>query len=264
MREDFAIIAGRGELPKIISDEWPEALVVSFKDVGIDYSPRNHFVAEFEKAGAFFRKLKRASIKRVCFAGKITRPQLKWYKMDMRTAFMLPKLNKAIHSTDGSALTIVRKLMESEDLEVIGAHEIIPSLLAGNGVLTQASPKEPVGLSSAIKLHDALSLGDVGQSIVMNGDLCLAVETLPGTEAMLKFVEEHRDTQIGGFILKASKKDQDLTIDMATIGPNTVDQVVRAGLEGIYLGASNTQILNRAEVINRANKAGIFIQGIEW
>ena len=52
-------------------------------------------------------------------------------------------------------------------------------------------------------------------------------------------------------------------VDLPSIGPETVDHAVRAGLAGIAVSAGSSLIIDRDEVINRADAAGIFVEGVE-
>ncbi|MDO6646773.1 LpxI family protein, partial [Acinetobacter guillouiae] len=80
----------------------------------------------------------------------------------------------------------------------------------------------------------ALSPLDVGQGAVVAGGLVLGIETLQGTDALLRFVGDTpaplRRCQ-GGVLVKAPKRGQDLRVDMPAIGPDTVRNAAAAGLE---------------------------------
>ena len=261
---NIAILSGRGILPHELSQSNPDALVVSFEGVGIDFEPKNLFEAQFEKAGALFKALQKNDVTKVCLAGAMSRPKIKMSKLDLKTMKLLPTIQKAIASSDGGTMSIVRALLEAEGFEVIGAHEICPDMLAGVGALGAIKPKDDRGLERALSIHADMAKNDVGQALVMRWGQCLAVESLPGTAAMLKFVADNSDDarEAEGYLYKNSKAGQDIRLDMASIGPDTIDQVVQAGLAGIYLGAGKVLMLGREELIARADKAGVFVVGL--
>ena len=53
----------------------------------------------------------------------------------------------------------------------------------------------------------------------------------------------------GGVILKSAQINQDERVDMPTIGPNTIKNVVKANLSGIAITADNVIVLDFQKVI---------------
>jgi len=109
---------------------------------------------------------------------------------------------------------------------------------------------------------------DIGQAAVVALGLTLAVEAQEGTDEMLARVLELPEHLRGtehercGVLAKLIKPAQDTRVDLPTIGPETVRRVAKAGLAGIVAEAGQAFILERDEVINLADAAGIFIVGI--
>jgi UDP-2,3-diacylglucosamine hydrolase len=100
----------------------------------------------------------------------------------------------------------------------------------------------------------------VGQGCVVAAALCLGVEAIYGTDALLADVASHRPLRHpskGGVFVKCAKAGQDLRVDLPTIGPDTIDRCVAAGLSGICLQAGHVIVLDRAEVVARADAAGL-------
>jgi len=94
--------------------------------------------------------------------------------------------------------------------------------------------------------------------------LCLAVETLPGTDAMLDFVALHarlRPDPSGarGVFYKAPKLGQDRRIDLPALGPETIRRAAAAGLAGVAFEAGGVLLLDRAATIAAAEAAGLFL-----
>jgi DUF1009 family protein len=66
----------------------------------------------------------------------------------------------------------------------------------------------------------------------------------------------------GGVLVKVEKPGQERRTDLPTIGPDTVTVAQQAGLRGIAVEAGATLVLDRDEVIRRADAAGLFVVGI--
>ena len=53
----------------------------------------------------------------------------------------------------------------------------------------------------------------------------------------------------GGVILKSAQINQDERVDMPTIGPNTIKNIVKTNLSGIAITADNVIVLDFQKVI---------------
>ena len=98
--------------------------------------------------------------------------------------------------------------------------------------------------------------------------MCLAVEALPGTQAMLDFVRLHAGLKPDpkgprGVLYKAPKPGQDRRADLPTIGPRTVRRAHAAGLRGIAFEAGGTLIADRDACVAEADRAGLFLWGVD-
>ena len=168
----------------------------------------------------------------------------------------------AMQAGDDATLRAVIEIFEEWELEVIGAHEIAPDLVPSEGVLCGAvSEADGADAARGAQIVAALGAADVGQGAVVAGGLCLAVEALPGTDAMLAFAASHTGLKNGakGVFYKAPKPAQDLRIDLPAIGIETVKNAAAAGLAGIAWQAGGVMLLDRAAVVAAAQEAGLFL-----
>lgn len=255
-----AIIAGEGRLAPILAGRLPEAPVFTLHGIAPDL-PAQSF--RLERLVPFLDHLLDEGVTRVTFAGAIRRPSLDPEMFDPRTAALVPRILAAIGSGDDAALRIVIEIFEEFGLNVLGVADIAADLIPGEGVLLG----EPLSVDKADAIRAATILQatgplDLGQGIVVAKGLCLALETLPGTAAMLEFAASHQALRTGkarGVFYKAPKPGQDLRIDLPTIGPDTVDQAAKAGLAGIAWQAGGVILLEKEESMRRAADAGLFL-----
>jgi hypothetical protein len=63
-------------------------------------------------------------------------------------------------------------------------------------------------------------------------------------------------------LVKAPKSGQDLRFDLPTVGPKTIEGVAEAGLAGIAVIAGSTIAADSQGMIEAADRAGLFIQGL--
>ena len=115
----------------------------------------------------------------------------------------------------------------------------------------------------AAEIVAALGSVDVGQAAVVARGVCLGVEAVAGTDALLASVAALpaalRAPGRAGLLMKAPKPGQDRRVDLPALGPDTVDGAARAGLAGIAFEAGGVMLLDRAAAVARADETGLFL-----
>lgn len=261
---DTALIAGTGALPALLAAERPDLLICELEGFASAIPGAEPLRFRIERLVPFLNDLVRRGIRRVCFAGAIQRPKLEPTKFDFRTLTLVPRIMGAIQAGDDETLRAVIALFEERGLSVIGADELAPGLVAGAGVLCgKPTDQDRKDIERARAIVAALGAVDVGQGAVVARGLCLAVEALPGTDAMLDFVAlTRREGHRGGVIFKAPKPGQDLRIDMPALGPRTVEKAAAARLSCICWQAGGVLMLDRPAMLRAAEAHGITLWGI--
>lgn len=259
-----AIIAGAGALPALIYAQLDEKPLIAVLEGFAPEGVTADIAFRVERLVPFLNHLLDQGIGRVCFAGSVQRPNLDPSLFDPLTAQMVPRLVGAMRGGDDATLREVMRIFEEFDLEIISATELVPGLLVSPGLLAgQVTPQDEADAARASSIVAALGAGDVGQGAVVQAGLCLAVETLTGTDAMLETVANipaHlRSGPSRGVYFKAPKPGQDLRIDQPTIGPQTLDLVANAGLGGVVFEAGGVIALNQAILIEKATALGLFL-----
>ena len=103
---------------------------------------------------------------------------------------------------------------------------------------------------------------DIGQSIIIQHGSVIGIEAAQGTDNLIKqsfpFLKNVKD----GVLVKMIKKNQDLRVDLPTIGLKTVKNLKKYSLKGIAYSSNKTIILNKIEVLNFCEKNKIFLFGL--
>ncbi|MGC9420627.1 MAG: LpxI family protein [Rhodovulum sp.] len=272
MSTQTAIIAGRGALPghlaRALAAQGTPFLIAQIEGAGLVPEP-GWEVETFalERLALLFDLLHARGVTRVVLAGAVTRPRLDPERIDPKTAQLLPRILPALGQGDDATLRAVIALFEEAGLAVVGADALAPDLLPAPGVPTAARPSEADerDAARAAGIVAALGAADVGQGAVVAQGLCLAVEALPGTDAMLAWVADVAGTcrpdpaGARGVFYKAPKPGQDRRVDLPAIGPATVEAAHRAGLAGIVIEAGGVMVLEPAATRARADALGLFL-----
>lgn len=261
-----AIIAGAGALPAALVSAMAERPFVAAMDGFSPSALTPDLTFRVERLVPFLRALEEAGVTRLCLAGAVQRPRLDPALFDPATAQMVPRLLAAMGQGDDATLRAVLEIFAEAGFEVAGVEDVAPDLVPGPGILAGAvTDTDRRDADRAAAIVAALGAVDVGQGCVVQQGLCLAVEALPGTDAMLAGVAAlppglRPDAAKGrGLIFKASKPGQDRRVDLPALGRQTVVQAVAAGLGGIAWQAGGVILIDRAAMVAAAQAAGLFL-----
>lgn len=262
----LAILSAKGALPVQIAAAHPDALIFTLQGVSHDHKTPT-IEHRFERLGELLDDLKARDADQLVFAGAMTRPELDPQMFDSYMQSIAPKMAEAFRLGDDALLRFIISLFEDQGIQVRGAHELLPKLTIASGLLVGPQPTERnlQDAEKAAEILRTLSPLDVGQGVVVSAGLCLGIETLQGTDALLNFVAQTPQAihQTPGVFVKAPKLGQDLRVDMPAIGPKTIENIAKAGLSGLVVAAGRVLFLDREAVLAAAKEHGVFILGQE-
>lgn len=266
----LGLIAGSGELPRIIADRLaaegrsclvlavapePEAWVGKFSHVQLHAGDIAGVLEHLQAGGC----------REVCMAGGVRRPALHEVPGSASNRAVLRRLEPVLRAGDGTLLAAILQLFADSGLVVRGAQELVPELLIPAGPVAGGAPDAGfrADLARAAEIVDAIGRAGVGQAAVVAGGRCLGVEVVDGTAAMLARIPALPAALrgVGGVLYKAPSPGQDWRVDLPAIGPDTVRQVARAGLQGIALRAGAGLMLGGAAVTEAARAARLIVYG---
>ena len=266
----LGIIAGGGSIPQILINYAKEHQIPYFvlaiegnADRACFDKTVNHKWIRIGQAGTGFKILKDEGVQDVVMIGTIHRPSLSELVPDLRTAAFFAKIGFRALGDDGILRAVVKEF-EAENLKVVGVHEIMPDLLTQKGIITKAKPdKQAIAdIKRGIEVGMALGSLDVGQSVVVQQGLVLGVEGIEGTDELIKRCKNYHRKGVGGVLVKLRKVQQDMRIDLPTIGTATIENAYKSGLRGVAVHEGNALIVNQDEVIKLANQYKMFVIGI--
>src|SRR5687767_713755 len=269
----LAVLAGSGALPPLVTAAAArcgyspvvfaidgEAEAASFTGVAVH-------VIRWGEIGRFFRLAHAAGCRHAVFIGATRRPDFKAIRPDLGTLKLIPRILQLMRGGDNRLLAGVAEIFQEQGMSLIGPLEVAPELALPEGCLT---PTESAGAAVNIEVaaQAARRIGklDVGQAAVAVGGRVVAVEDAGGTDALLDRVATLRASgriaPSGGVLVKCVKPQQDLRLDLPTIGPATADNARRAGLDGVAGEAGRTLLAGRDETIGAFRQAGLFLCGL--
>lgn len=270
-KRKLGIIAGGGCIPRMLIEHC-QATEREFFVLAIDGNADQDLVNQsiphewirIGQAGTGFKRFAEQKVQDVVMIGTIKRPSFFDLIPDFRTTAFFAKVGARALGDDGILRALVHEL-ESEGMLVKGIHEVMPELLIKEGILGKVKPSKQALIDIKRGLEVATELGkvDVGQAVIVQQGLVLGVEGIEGTGELIKRCAGYKRKGDGGVLVKLRKPQQDMRVDLPTIGDRTIESAHQCGLEGVVLHAGNGLIVNEAETIKLANKYGLFVLGVD-
>ncbi|KRR23326.1 hypothetical protein CQ14_32415 [Bradyrhizobium lablabi] len=230
---------------------------------------RHHWISvgQFGRATKLFRS---EGCRDLIFIGTLLRPALSEVRLDLGTLRVIGHVLAAFRGGDDHLLSGIGRLLEQEGFRMVGIRDVAPDILMPEGNIACAAP-DPAAMADIARGREVLgALGpfDIGQAVVVIDGHVVAVEDIEGTDGLLARVARLREAgriraKSGrGVLVKAPKSGQDLRFDLPTVGAKTIDGAAKAGLAGIAVIAGHTIAADAQGMIESADKAGLFIQGL--
>jgi DUF1009 family protein len=270
-RPTLGILAGGGQLPGRVAAAAAAAgrpvFIVGldgFADAAV-LARWPHEVIRMGAAGRILAALRANRCRDLVLIGAVRRPSFLDARPDAEGVRIAARIGRAAFAGDDGLLAAVIKVLGEEGFHVLGAHEILNEVLAPAGVLGVVAPDARAmgDIQRGIAVARALGAADVGQGCVVQQGVVLAVEAVEGTDAMLARCVALAGPGPGGVLVKLIKPGQDRRADLPTIGLETIRGAVAAGLRGIAFAAGATLLADRATAIDAADKAGLFLLGLD-
>jgi len=209
--------------------------------------------------GKIFKFLSENNCKKILFAGKIDKPKFSLLKLDFKGFYYIPRIIKAAKLGDAAIIKAIIKMLIKEKIKVISSNTYNPELTLSKGCHTKLKPskKDLVSINKGIKSLTMINPHNHVQGLVVRDSVIVAKEKIHGTKKMLQMMNKDKYSQ--AILIKFPKKNQDLRIDLPTIGFDTLKDCNKSGIKGIVLKSKQNIFMDKNKSINFANKNKIFI-----
>ena len=265
----LGLIVGESSLPIFVINKLLkkniEFLILDLTKFNVYKKYENSYSLKITELGKAISILKKNKCKKIIFIGKVDRPEISLLKFDRKALFYLPRLFLAFKKGDGNILKEIIQIFKEHKINVLNSMEFTPEL-----ILTEKTINKKIKINNAdkssiykgISVIRSLSKFDSGQSVVINNGYVLAIEGPEGTDETIKrslYLSKKYKLKNKSILVKFPKKNQDLRIDLPTIGLDTVKNCIKANIKGIAVKKSQNIILQKDKIINLTKKNNFFI-----
>ena len=224
---------------------------------------------KYEDINEAFCFLKRKKIFELVLIGSIERPQIDAEKVTPASQKILMKVLPTLNKGDGTIFSAVKKMLIDQNFKLVKCQDLLPELTLSTGRYGYPIVGEKVlqEIEVGIKIFLRYAQLDVGQSLIFQNGHCLGMETMTGTDEMIKnliYYRKHNDKgpskiSSGGILIKGSKPDQVLDIDTPVVGPNTIKLAKKAKLTGLLIESEKVILENRDLIIDMLKSYKMFL-----
>jgi UDP-2,3-diacylglucosamine hydrolase len=277
MSQRLGLIAGNGRFPFLVLNaakaRGMEVVVAAIKE---------ETFPEIEKEGAaavhwmslgelskLIDTFKREGVSQAVMAGQVKHKQIfSSIRPDWKLAKVL--LSLGTRNTD-SLIGAVAKVLAEEGITLLSSTALLEPLLAKQGVLTKRSPRDEerkdIEYGRAVARH--LAQFDIGQTVVVAGAACVALEAMEGTDETITRAGQLMQTMKAQgaastlardlVVIKVAKPNQDMRFDVPVVGVKTIEVMKSAGATCIAVDAGKCLLIDGDEVLRSADAAAISI-----
>jgi hypothetical protein len=159
-----------------------------------------------------------------------------------------------------SLIGAVAKVLEEEGIHLIDSTAFLKPLLPEPGLLTRRTPdeEERKDIEYGRRIGREIARLDLGQTVVVRGQACVAIEAMEGTDAVIQRASEIVGRQ-RTTVIKVSKPNQDMRFDVPVIGLPTVQLMASVNASALAIDARKTLLIDRAQLLDFSNQHGLSI-----
>lgn len=261
------MIAGNGRFPLLALEtarrEGHDVVVVAIENEATpeiaQLAPSLHWI-NIGQLGTLIDILKRERVSEVMMAGQVKHISIfSSVKPDWRLVRLLASLKQ---KNTAALIGGIQRVLREEGIELVDSTRLLKPLVASEGVLTKRKPskEEEEDIRYGRRIALTLASNDIGQSVAISEKACVAAEAMEGTDAMLR----RAASLVNGKplrLVKASHGRAHLLFDVPVAGIGTIETMVETNTTALAVDAGRTLLLDKNEMIARANQAGITVIG---
>lgn len=277
----YGLIAGNGRFPFMVVEGARRAGVsLSIAAIREEADPRleqevEHFTwVGIGQLGKLLRFFKAEGVEKAIMAGQVKHVRI--FSGAIPDARMLKMLLKLPRRNTNSLIGGIATELAGEGIDLVDSTCFLQDFLPAAGTITRRKPNpdERADIAYGKEITEQLAALNLGQTIVVRGKACVAIEAMEGTDATIRRAGEvmRGEHQHGSemampgsgplTVLKLSKADQDMRFDVPVVGMSTIRVMADAGATCLCISAGKTLLFDRDETVSLADQNKIAITAI--
>ena len=270
-----AVISGSGRLPFLVTEgihrAGRQATVLAIRGMaepGLKAMADDYVKVGLVRLGGWIRAMKRRGISEAVLIGGVKKREMykrfRWlsYVPDWKTLRLWYDRSNKEDYRDQSLLMLLVKVLGEEGIELVSSAKYCEEHLASEGVMTKTAvpARAAADVEFGWRIARASADLDIGQSLAVKEEDIIAVEAVEGTDAMIRRAGEL--CRKGKWtMIKVARPNQDMRLDVPTIGPDTLRHLKDAKCVCLVVEAEKTLIVDKPDTLALADELGIAVMG---
>ena len=264
---NLAIIGGDNDLPlhayKSVKKKYKNFIYINIskKNKPLLKLFKNVYNLEIYELEKCINILNSNNISQLCFLGSVNRPNLSSLKIDNILEKYIHDLIVSSKIGDGNILSNIISIFSKEGFLTKSFIDIFPDEYLLDIEINDISDKDKNDINKGVSILNSISQYDNAQSCVVSNGYLLAIEAVEGTDKMISRIRSikkkiSRDL-IEGCLIKIPKENQNLKIDLPTVGVKTLDMMHKNKLNVLALRKDLTIVVEKNKFYQSLNKYNI-------
>jgi len=260
----FGLIAGNGKFPFMVVEGARRSgvpLVVAAireeTDPEMDQRAERVKWVGIGQLGRMIRFFKEEGVEKAIMAGQVKHVQI--FSRAVPDARMLRVLLKLPRRNTDALIGAIASELESEGIELVDSTCFLQDSLPQSGTLTRREPskQEREDINYGLEIAREIARLDLGQTIVVRGQACVAIEAMEGTDETIRRAGRLAKGRLT--VVKVAKPNQDMRFDVPVVGVPTIEAMIEAVATCLCITAGKTLMFDRDQMIRTAEKNKISI-----
>lgn len=252
---NLALIGGDNELPLFaynsIKEKYKNFIYINLsinnqKQLHNRSNVYNLKLFELEKC---INLLNSKKINNLCFLGTVNRPDFSMLELDKVLSKYINNLITASKEGDGKILSSVIDIFLTEGFSTKSFIDHFPNEYLLDKNYLDINSNEKKDITKGVTLLNTLSSYDNAQACVISNGYILSIEAAEGTDKMLSRIKSIKNkisrNIVEGCLVKIPKVQQNLNIDLPTVGINTLELMFKNKLNVLAVSKQKTIVVEK-------------------
>ena len=224
---------------------------------------------KYEEISETFSLLKQKQINDIALIGYMQRPEIDFSKVNYGSQILLSNVFSILNKGDGEIFSAVKRIFVDQDFKLVKVQDLLSELTLDSGIygFSPIGKKVLKEIEEGVKIFLKYATLDIGQSLIFQEGHCLGLETITGTDEMIRAIinfrkrnnKRSKEILSGGILIKGSKPEQVLDIDTPVIGPDTIKLAKNAKLNGLVIESNKVILVNKDLIIDKLLSYNMFL-----
>ena len=266
----IGIISGNGDLPLYIGKNLVKKnyeicffCIKNFANLNI-YKDFENVEIELTSFSKILKLLAEKEIDQIIMVGGISRPSINDITFDFNTLSLI-KDYFLESKGDDQLLQAISNFFLKKGFPLFDWKKKCTDLFTSEDNLSHIKPSKYAikNMHKGLNTFKTIGRADIGQSIIIQNQLILGIESIEGTDELMRRCKKYKKDGDRGILLKLSKYKQDAQLDLPTIGLETVKILFNCNYEGDYKKKNNCIIVEKEKVIDFCNENKLFLSTVK-